>query len=108
MPPVFCAGGTTTAHVETVAPSAGSGLAPGCPVRRSLAMLLVGYLATRTARRGASDCLLIREARPHVGETEGITGKGLYLKAGAQGVHFIDFCEERAACRFSVVVFPSE
>jgi hypothetical protein len=106
MPPVLCAGGATTAQV-TVAPSAGSGLAPGCPVRRSLALLLAGYPATRTARRGIR-LPPVREARQHVGESEGITGKVLHVKAGAKGVHFIDSCEEQAACRFSVVVFASE
>jgi hypothetical protein len=32
----------------------------------------------------------------------------LHVKAGAKGVHFIGFCEELAACPFSVVVFASD
>jgi hypothetical protein len=56
----------------------------------------------------ASDCLPIREASQHVGETKCITGKVLHVKAGAKGVHFIGFCEEQAACPFSVVVFASD
>ena len=55
-----------------------------------------------------SDCLPIREASQHVGETKCITGKVLHVKAGAKGVHFIGFCEEQAACPFSVVVFASD
>lgn len=56
----------------------------------------------------ASDCLPIGEAARHVGETKCITGKVLHVKAGKKGVHFIGFCEERAACPFSVVVFGSD
>jgi hypothetical protein len=29
------------------------------------------------------------------------------VKVGARGVHFLDFCEDQMACRFSVVIFPS-
>jgi len=56
----------------------------------------------------ASDCLPIREASQHVGETKCITGKVLHVKVGPKGVHFIRFCEEQAACPFSVVVFASD
>jgi hypothetical protein len=56
----------------------------------------------------ASDCLSIGQAAQHVGETKCITGKVLHVKAGAKGTHFIGFCEERAACPFSVVVFRSD
>jgi hypothetical protein len=50
----------------------------------------------------------VREFSKHVGETKCITGKVLRVKAGAKGVHFIGFCEEPAACPFSVVVFASD
>jgi hypothetical protein len=53
----------------------------------------------------ASDCLPIREASQHVGETKCVTGKVLRVKAGAKGVHFVDFCEDQMACPFTVVVF---
>ncbi len=56
----------------------------------------------------ASDCIPIREAGQHVGETRCVTGKVLHVKVGTKGVHFIDFCEDRMACPFSVVVFPSD
>jgi hypothetical protein len=56
----------------------------------------------------ASDCLPIQDASHHVGETKCITGKVTHVKAGAKGVHFIDFCTEQAACPFSVVVFASD
>jgi hypothetical protein len=55
----------------------------------------------------ASDCLAIHETA-HVGETKCITGKVLRVKAGAKGVHFTGFCEEQAACPFSVVVFAAD
>jgi hypothetical protein len=56
----------------------------------------------------ASDCLPIREASQHVGETKCVTGKVLHVKLGAKGVHFIDFCEDQMACPFTVVVFPHD
>jgi hypothetical protein len=56
----------------------------------------------------ASDCLSIGQAKQHVGENKCVTGKVLRVKAGAKGVHFVDFCEDQASCPFTVVVFPSD
>lgn len=56
----------------------------------------------------ASDCLPIGEAGKHVGETKCVTGKVLRVKAGAKGVHFVDFCENQMSCPFTVVVFASD
>jgi hypothetical protein len=56
----------------------------------------------------ASDCLPIREASKHVGETKCVTGKVLRVKVGAKGVHYVDFCQEQMACPFTVVVFPAD
>jgi hypothetical protein len=56
----------------------------------------------------ASDCLSIRDAGEHVGETKCITGKVTHVKVGPKGVHFVSFCEDQMACPFSVVVFASD
>jgi hypothetical protein len=56
----------------------------------------------------ATDCLPIGDAKRHVGETKCITGRVSRVKVGAKGVHFVDFCEDQAACPFTVVVFPSD
>lgn len=56
----------------------------------------------------ATDCLPIQEAAKYVGETKCVTGKVLRVKAGAHGVHFVDFCEDQMSCPFSVVVFASD
>jgi hypothetical protein len=55
-----------------------------------------------------SDCLSIGDAKQHIGETKCITGKVLRVKAGAKGVHFVDFCEDQLSCPFTVVVFSSD
>jgi exonuclease VII large subunit len=68
----------------------------------ALALLLSPILTS------GSDCLPIREASQHVGEDKCITGKVTHVKAGPRGVHFIGFCEEQAACPFSVVVFAHD
>ncbi len=61
-----------------------------------------------TSLFAASDCLPIADAKQHVGETKCITGKVLRVKVGDKGVHFVDFCEDQAACPFTVVIFPSD
>ncbi len=61
-----------------------------------------------TSLFAASDCLPIADAKQHVGETKCITGKVLRVKVGDKGVHFVDFCEDQAACPFVVVIFPSD
>ncbi|MGA8622472.1 MAG: hypothetical protein WB660_28615 [Candidatus Sulfotelmatobacter sp.] len=71
----------------------------------NFAVLLILLSAVLAA---ASDCLPIREASQHVGETKCVTGKVLRVKAGAKGVHFVDFCEDQMACPFTVVVFASD
>jgi hypothetical protein len=72
---------------------------------RRLSALAICLCATRAF---ASACLPISQASQHIGETKCIMGKVLRVKAGAKGVHFIDFCEDQLACPFSVVVFPSD
>jgi hypothetical protein len=56
----------------------------------------------------ASDCIPIREAGEHVGETKCITGKVVRVKVGVKGVRYLDFCEDQAACPFSVVIFSHD
>jgi hypothetical protein len=75
------------------------------PQLSSLALLAVLLSATSAL---ASDCLSIQNASQHVGENRCVMGKVLRVKAGARGVHFVDFCPEQAACPFTVVVFPHD
>jgi hypothetical protein len=100
-----------TVHVGTAAPSASSGQAPGYPAgqspaahfaRTSLAIFI--FCATLHA----SDCIPIREASQHIGETKCISGTVHRVRAGAKGIQFVDFCEDQMACPFTVVVFPSD
>lgn len=56
----------------------------------------------------ASDCVPFQEAREHVDETRCVTGKVIRVKVGESGVHFLDFCEDQAACPFVVVVFSHD
>src|SRR6202035_1133498 len=70
--------------------------------------LAVVAILFATQLLAASDCIPIGEAKKHVGETKCVTGKVLRVKAGARGVHFVDFCEDQMACPFTIVVFPSD
>lgn len=72
---------------------------------RNLAALALILSAVAAA---ASDCLPITQASQHVGETKCVTGKVVHVKVGAKGAHFIDFCQDRMACPFTVVVFASD
>ncbi len=77
-------------------------------VRTFIFLLISSGMPSGTWLFGASDCLPIHEARQHVGETKCVTGKVLRVKAGARGVHFVDFCEDQMSCPFTVVVFSSD
>ena len=99
----------TEQTAAAAAHSTGSWRASACVAGGSAVL----YLATLaglflTPLAGASDCLSIGDAKQHVGETKCITGKVLRVKVGTKGVHFVDFCEDQAACPFTVVVFPSD
>ncbi|HET9409304.1 MAG TPA: hypothetical protein VFO39_18830 [Candidatus Sulfotelmatobacter sp.] len=56
----------------------------------------------------ASDCIAISDARQHIGEVKCVTGKVVRVQVGTQGIHFLHFCEDAAACPFYVVVFPHD
>jgi hypothetical protein len=56
----------------------------------------------------SADCISIHEAVKHVGEVKCVTGKVLRVRIGDEGVHVLDFCQDANACRFTVVVFPSD
>ncbi|HYM77191.1 MAG TPA: hypothetical protein VE377_14555 [Candidatus Dormibacteraeota bacterium] len=56
----------------------------------------------------AADCLPIHEAGQHIGEVKCVTGKVIRVTVGLKGVHFLDFCEDQAACPFNVVIFSSD
>src|SRR5579864_4634647 len=71
-------------------------------------LMLVVTMAGLSFLSWAADCVPIHEAGQHVGETKCVTGKVLRVKVGASGVHFLDFCEDVAACPFTVVVFSHD
>src|ERR1700733_12408617 len=74
----------------------------------TVSKLVVLPILLYAAAAAASDCLPIQEAAKHIGETKCVTGKVLRVKAGAKGVHFVDFCADQMSCPFSVVVFASD
>src|SRR6266852_4870960 len=66
------------------------------------------FLALSATPLFGSDCVPIHEAVQYVGEVKCVTGKVLHVKVEDSGIHFVDFCEERKSCPFSVVVFASD
>jgi hypothetical protein len=37
-----------------------------------------------------------------------VSGKVVNTTIGAKGIHFVDFCDDQAACPFTMVVFASD
>jgi hypothetical protein len=70
--------------------------------------LVAVTLSASAVLAAASDCISIGEAGRHVGETKCVSGKVTRVKVGARGTHFLNFCEDQAACPFSVVVFSHD
>jgi DNA/RNA endonuclease YhcR with UshA esterase domain len=68
-------------------------------------MLVVAALLSTLAW---PDCLPFEEARKHIGEVKCVTGVVVSVKAGARGVHFLDFCDDFRLCPFTVVIFPGD
>jgi hypothetical protein len=82
----------------------------GCPTSRAFFAREVGTLLLAllvAPLLSASDCIPIHEASHHIGEVQCVTGKVLHVRPGT-GVHYINFCEDEAACPFTVVVFPHD
>jgi hypothetical protein len=69
--------------------------------------LLLCYLVLPSPLFG-SDCVPIHDAGQFVGEVKCVTGKVLHVKVEDNGTYFVDFCEDRTACPFSVVVFAAD
>jgi hypothetical protein len=84
------------------------GTAASAVQRAQRAVLAALAILFSTPLLAASDCLPIREASHHVGETKCVTSRVVRVKVGATGVHYVDFCEDQMACPFTVVVFPSD
>src|ERR1700689_81792 len=100
-----------SAHGGTDAPVRPAGQSPAArstTAARSLSPVALLILLFAAPFLSASDCIAIHEASQHVGETKCVAGKVLRVKAGSSGVHFLDFCEEQAACPFTVVVFSRD
>jgi DNA/RNA endonuclease YhcR with UshA esterase domain len=78
----------------------------------SVTPLMRTILATATvlfaAQAFAADCVTFAEARQHIGKTQCIRGTVLHVQGGANGVTFLDFCEDYETCPFTVVVFPGD
>jgi len=70
-------------------------------------LFICASIFTGTALCSAA-CLPIADAQNHIGETRCVTGKVFKVEQGIRGVHFLNFCEERDSCPFTVVVFASD
>jgi len=73
-----------------------------------IGFLLLILAAPGTSLLFGSDCIPFQQALQHVHENACVTGKVVRVKVASSGVHFLDFCEDQAACPFSVVIFPHD
>jgi hypothetical protein len=78
----------------------------------SLLTFLVTVLATSPVcfarNNSGTGCVSFAEASKHLGTAQCITGTVLHVEDGGKGVKFLNFCPDRKACPFTVVVFPGD
>jgi len=77
------------------------------PMRVAVWPLRILLFLALTQACGA-DCIPFSDAEKHLGETRCIAGKVMHVEQGSKGVHFLDFCDDRRVCPFTVVVFPHD
>jgi hypothetical protein len=53
-------------------------------------------------------CIPFEQARNHLDETQCVTGRVIRVEEGAEGIRYLDFCEDYRLCTFTVVVFPHD
>jgi hypothetical protein len=53
-------------------------------------------------------CVPASEARKYIGETKCVAGKVVRVEKGADGVHYLAFCEKAKGCPFLAVIFPED
>jgi len=53
-------------------------------------------------------CLSFTEAMKHIGQKSCIRGQVVRVEGSAEGMSFLDFCEDARACPFTVVVFAED
>jgi len=101
---------TIPARVGTDAFVRPAGRSPAARYRlfRQNAVLIARLMFFAAPFVTASDCIPFQEAGNHVDETKCVTGRVIRVKVGQSGVNFLDFCEDQAACPFTVVVFSHD
>ena len=68
--------------------------------------ILAATLLFSVPQLSSAACIPFDQAQKHIGETQCVTGKVIRVEAGADGVHYLDFCEDHRLCSFSAVIFP--
>ncbi len=68
--------------------------------------ILAATLLFSVPQLSSAACIAFDQAQKHIGETQCVTGKVIRVEAGADGVHYLDFCEDHRLCSFSAVIFP--
>jgi hypothetical protein len=79
------------------------------PLRSTITVLLTPQLMALAivlfSSLSFAECIPFDQAEKHIGENRCVTGRVIRVEAGEDGVHYLDFCGERALCPFSVVIF---
>lgn len=99
---------TTRVGADALLRPAGQSPAARFPALTTITPLFALLVLLLASPAQAADCLSIHEAAQHIGETKCVEGKVLKVSLGIKGVHFLDFCEDKMACPFSVVVFSHD
>ncbi len=54
------------------------------------------------------ECVPVSEAGKHLGETRCVSGKVFRVERGAEGITYLDFCEDYRSCPFGAVIFAHD
>jgi hypothetical protein len=101
----------TMVDVRTAAIGCPAGQRPAAQrhaLRRIMTQVALLFFLFAVPSARAADCLPIHETGQHIGETKCVTGKVIRVTVGLKGVHFLNFCEDEAACPFTVVIFSND
>ena len=71
-------------------------------------IVFFAFVLLSTTHSSASECIPFSEARHYIGKSQCVTGTIVHVKAGRNGVTFLDFCDDYEVCPFTVVVFASD
>jgi hypothetical protein len=71
-------------------------------MRRTILLSFLGWLITSGV--SFASCIPFTQAAQHIGETKCISGVVARVNRSKEGLHYLNFCDEKGACPFAAVI----